>query len=706
MTARRVRVGVGTRFVYDGEILTVVEMVPASHGVEIIAIGGGRTHRMSLNEVLDETRARIIPSDQDATWTEEEGETAATILAQLSKAELSEVRRRAEHVREVLTGFRSGSAELKRPGEPRPAFDPVSPLESRYAAKATELGVTDRTIKRWLADYQRFGEAGLASSRFSPQPHIDERWIREALDVMVSHTELSRPTRSAVIHKATRGCEERHGAGVVKAPSRAAAYRALVWLEKRHPLFRLSTKRNRDVAGRHIQPYGRLQTNRPGEYVYLDTTRLDVFALDPMTLQWVSLELTVAMDAYTRCILGLRLTPTTKAVDAAAVLFQCYRPRPAGPDWPAHAAWPEHGIPRCVLVDADKVEGPLKPACGPAMVPETIIVDHGKIYVSEHLTSVCARMGISIQPARKKQPTDKAPVERFFLTIRESLLQYLDAYKGPDLYSRGLDVESRAFYYVDELEDIIREWVAAVYHHRPHDGLVEPTLPSARMSPAMMYEHGLARSGYVEVPSDPHLAYEFLEVVPRTIQHYGVDVKNRRYSGDILATLGMQQSPYRGRFKNKWPIYVDPDDIRYVYVRDPNDLSWHALEWQHAKGLKAPLSDEALDHMRKKAAQKYTFIDDRLVLDELLTRWQVNTKSSAVDRRVALRLARQDARLSQEAQPTEAQEVADLRSVAEPSAPADDLTDDDAIGDDDSDEDLDADYDDDNNYYNDSWEDA
>jgi len=40
-------------------------------------------------------------------------------------------------------------------------------------------------------------------------------------------------------------------------------------------------------------------------------------------------------------------------------------------------------------------------------VPETIVVDHGKIYVSEHLTSVCARMGISIQPARLRTGRDK-----------------------------------------------------------------------------------------------------------------------------------------------------------------------------------------------------------------------------------------------------------------------------------------------------------
>jgi transposase InsO family protein len=687
MSAGHIRVGVGTRFVYDGEILTVAEMTPTAFGVQITATGGGHVHRMLLKEMLDHTRSRIIPDDDLARVTDEE-ETAALILAQLSEVQLSALRLRVEDIREVLTGYRSGSDELKRADEPRPDFDPTLPLEVRYKAKAAELGVTDRTIKRWAADYLRFGEAGVASSRSFRQPHLDERWVAEALEVMVSFTDLSRPTRSAVISKTRRACETRYGAGVVRLPSRPTAYRALSLLEKRHPLFRQSTKRNRDIAGRLPQPYGKLRPTRPGEVVYLDTTRLDVFALDPATLRWVNCELTVAIDAYTRCVLALRLTPvSTKAVDIAALLYECYRPRPANPSWPPHAVWPDHGIPRQVVVDVDAVGGPSAPAGGPAVVLETIVVDHGKVYVSEHVASVCARLGISIQPARIREPRDKGPVERFFRTVRESLLQSLDGYKGPDLHSRGLDVESTAFYYVDELEDIIRDWVASTYHHTPHRGVVEPELSSAKFSPAMMYEHGLSRAGYIEVPADPQLAYQFLKVVPRTIQHYGVEIGKRRYSGAVLMKWYGRKSPYTGRFKDRWPIYVDPQDIRYVYFRDHEDHSWHALTWEHADGLNAPLGDEALKHMRSKAAQKYRFVDDVLALDELLTRWHVDSNSSATDRRVALNLARHDA-LSQQAQPDETQQASKMRWA---SAFSDSLSEVES-SDDDTDGELDADY--------------
>ncbi len=116
--------------------------------------------------------------------------------------------------------------------------------------------------------------------------------------------------------------------------------------------------------------------------------------------------------------------------------------------------------------------------------------------------------------------------ERFFGTVREGLLQYLPGYKGPDINARGLDIEGHAFFYINELESIIREWVATVYHHRRHESLFDPALPAARMSPAQMYNHGVARAGCIEVPRDPELAFEFLRVEPRTIQAKGEPARN------------------------------------------------------------------------------------------------------------------------------------------------------------------------------------
>lgn len=696
-----VRVGVGTRVIYDGELMQVIEIHAAAAGTVVVLRSasreGGGVLRVALRELLSGKRARVVP-DGSGPQSDDEDDPAGVVLSAMTESERRELAERAAHLREALTGYRSGTPELMMDGEPRAQFDPKLPLTSRYNAKASELGVSLRTVKQWIADFRRHGEAGLArgqTRRQKPLGNVDDRWVETALEVMVEHADQSRPSQTMVIKRANARLVARLGDGAVKLPSRATAHRVLAELENRHPTFRLSAKRNRDIANRPAEVYGRLRPTRPGEYLLMDTTRLDVFALDPMTLRWVQAELTVGMDWYTRCITGIRLTPvSTKSVDATAVLYEAYRPRPAGRDWPTHAVWPEHGIPRSVLIDKDAVDGPLVGTASPAIVPETIIIDHGKVFVSDHLTSVCRRMGVSIQPARLRTGRDKGPVERFFRTIRDDLLQALPGYKGPDVHSRGLDPESEAFFYLDELEAIIREWVAVVYHHRPHDSLVEPHLPGLRMSPSMMFEHGMARAGYIEAPRDPDLAYEFLKTEWRKVQHYGVDFGGRRYNGAALNPYRNMTSPYTGKAKGRWPIHHDPDDVTRIYFRDPETRTWSTLMWEHAASMDMPLSEDALQFARKLAASKYTYPDDRLAVADLLERWNLGLGSSVAERRIALRLSR-EASLLDAAEHTD--EVTALPSVARvlatatPAAANDTapLDDEPEAGDDDTEEELD-----------------
>ena len=671
MSGAGVRLGVGTRFLYDGEAAEVVGIVPRAGGDEVIArYARGGALRVSVWELLAAERVQVIVPDAGPAG-DDPGDVASVVLAQLDDAQRDRVLERAAHVLEVLTGYRSGHAALALEGEPRAPYAPGVRLMRRYEAKAAELGIGERTLRQWVADYQREGEAGLAREELSAGTagggRTDERWVEMALEVMVEHTGESKPSRTMVIDRTNARVVARFGPDAVKPPGRTTAFRILETLEQRHPTFRLSTKRNRDIAERPAGTYGKLRPTRPGEYMLMDTTRLDVFGLDPVTLRWVQAELTLSMDWYTRCITGIRVTPvSTKAVDAAATLFQSFRPKAAGADWPAHAVWPQHGIPRSVLLDPQVIQGPMSGAAGPKLVPETIVIDHGKIYVAEHLTSVCRRMGISIQPVRLRTGRDKGPVERFFRTLREDLLQKLPGYKGPDLFSRGENPEGEAFFFLHELEAIIREWVACSYHLRPHQGLVEPHLPKLELSPAVMFEHGVARGGYVEVPRDPYLALEFLKTEMRTIQHYGIDYDRRRYSGAVLRDLAGQRSPYRDPSTSapdkqvKWPIQVNPDDISCVYFRDPRDRRWHKLDWEHAPALRMPLSEEAMEFGRKLAAATYRYPDDKAAVALLLERWNLGLGMTLAERRMALRLSREQAALDL---PDLQDEVAALPSV-------------------------------------------
>jgi hypothetical protein len=67
---------------------------------------------------------------------------------------------------------------------------------------------------------------------------------------MVEHTDQSRPSQTMVITRTNARVVARFGERVVQVPSRATAFRVLAELENRYPTFRLSTKRNRDIAER------------------------------------------------------------------------------------------------------------------------------------------------------------------------------------------------------------------------------------------------------------------------------------------------------------------------------------------------------------------------------------------------------------------------------------------------------------------------
>ncbi|KPM56995.1 transposase [Frankia sp. R43] len=646
--SQAVMLRVGMRFTFDGEV------------VEVVQVEGTR---ITVRDIQDRWRTvglATFVARAVAMVPDDEPPAVGTGLAALSDAQRRALSEQAGHVRELLTGYRSGSADMPRPGEPRGEYDPAKPLRARLEAKARELGRSERTVQRWVAAYREAGESGLLDARRvkGRGSTVDPRWEETCLLVVADQVNASTPTASALLRLIDERLDADYGAGVVRRPSTATAYRHLSRLTKGTNALRGSAKARRSIAQRPTGAYGRLHATRPGEYVILDTQDLDVFAMEPVTCRWVPIQLTVAQDLFTRCIIGLRVTPvSTKAVDVAGVLYETVTPQPAPPDWPEQACWPYHGIPQ-QLVFTEDGRLPGVPVCP----PETLVIDHGKAFLSSHVISVCTRLGISIQPAQPKKPTDKPTVERFFRTLREGLIQHLPAYKGPDIYSRGEAVEDAAFLYLHEVERVIREWIALVYHRGKHNGLTVPEWPHLGLSPNEMYEIGVAKAGLLRIPRSPELVYDFLPVAYRTIQHYGVEVNGLRYNSPILDRYRNTPSPHGGVHAGKWPIRVNPDDVRWVYFQDPDDTAWHRLEWEHAAGLGTPFSAEAGRHARRLAARDDRWPDPHRALAELLGRWDVGMVTDRRERRMAVRRAAETAAVPVPDEP--ADQVAALPSIA------------------------------------------
>jgi transposase InsO family protein len=635
--AHTTSLAVGTRLRYDGETYAIT--VISGGGVTLRSARGGHLYMAIAALVGDPSTEFLVPAPPARPALGE-------VLDGLTAEDAETLRDRLADVQEVLTGFRSGDPATAAPHEPRQEYHPARALTERYQAKADELGVGIATIRRWVGRFIAEGPAGLVDRRGTreadPLSGIAQVWLDVCRAVIDEHVDASRVPIQLMLERVDARVAELDGEQPIPRPSGRAARRALAELTAGTNTFVGSTKAKRSIANRPKGPYGRLPATRPGEYLLLDTTRLDVFAMDPQTLRWVNVELTVAMDLYCRCIVGLRLSPvSTKAIDAALILYEALTPRSEA--LTASGVVPYAGVPTTVVIDTDRLQSGVDQHGLPAVAPETLVVDHGKIFLSAHLYSVCARLGISIQPARPLTPTDKAAVERFFRTVNDDLLTALPGYKGPDIHSRGKSPESEAYFYVDELEQLFREWVATRYHHRPHDGLIDPAVPGLKYTPAEMFDKGVATAGRLRVPLRPDLVYDFLPVAWRTIQHYGVEVNRLRYNGDALNPYRNRTSPFGGAYKGLWPLRYDPDDVSRLYFQCPDTHEWHTLMWDHAHELGVPFSKEALAYARRLAAQGNRPVDDRRALAELLDRWDVGLTRNRIEKRMAIRLSQQRA---------------------------------------------------------------
>jgi hypothetical protein len=161
-----IRIVIGTRVLFDGQLWEVSELLPAAKGTEVVLSAYGRHSevvRISLREVLEGRRVRLCgegtgPNSHDLV------DPADVVLSAMTDDERDAIRQRASHIREILTGFRSGSADFAEPGEPRNEYAPGRSLIARYAAKALELdqGRAGSTLFRFLAF--RYGAEPISTS--------------------------------------------------------------------------------------------------------------------------------------------------------------------------------------------------------------------------------------------------------------------------------------------------------------------------------------------------------------------------------------------------------------------------------------------------------------------------------------------------------------------------------------------------------------
>ena len=588
------RLTIGSRILYDGENWTVYGF----GGADIkLRSSRGKITLIAVNELVNSQdfkllgdKAGVIPSDNNTTFPDNVPEEV-----------LRKAQKLLEHLNEIETGYRSGNITTALTIEPKAEYD-VSErtLNQRVESKARELAIGVRTLWKFKALYKSYGIYGLCDQRAvrSKQSRIDPRIISALNETVIAIADLSTVTKQSIVRRAIKLLRERYPDEQISFPSTATLNRLIDQETKGKSVFG-SAKGRRSIYNRPPTTYRQFSATRPGEMVLIDTTSFDAFAMNPVTFEWIQIQLTIALDLATRSIVGWRFTPvSTKAVDATLLLYDVIRPKPMRKGWPESARWSYVGIPEHIVIELARNNVEDGVANIPILRPDTVVVDHGKIFISQAFKDACVRIGTSLQLARPYTPTDKSHVERIFKTIRENFVMELPGYKGPDIFSRGKNPGAEAYFFLDEIDAEFAEWVATWYQTRYHDGLDLPGLPHLNISPNNMYSEGMGRAGFVHVVTDENMYYELLPTAWRTIQHYGVELNGLRYDGDILNDFRNKKSEYTGENKDKWPIRYDPRDLSQAFFFDSQTYRWHVLHWLHSEGDTRPFNEATVGYAK------------------------------------------------------------------------------------------------------------
>ena len=567
------------------------------------------------------------------------GMPAVWVLDGLPAETVQEARWWQRHIVEVLTGVPPDAEEGT---VPRPEYDPaVFSLTRREQAKSAELTaaghqVTASAIAKRRRRYQEQGLLGMidhrAGKRMPPHGRADAAVVAAMRQAISEAGDDSTRTAVFVLRRVRQILAEPGGEPDGGMPSRSTLYRLFGRLQGgRHTTGLASTRRS--LAARPEGPFGQVPAAAPGDVMQIDSTPLDVLVrLDSGVTGRV--DLTGIIDVATRTVTAAVLRPTTKAVDASVLLARTVTPEPMRPGWPEAMRMSASALPfRRMLSIDERLE---HAAARPVIIPQVIVVDHGKVFVSECFRASCEFLGISLQPARKATGTDKPHIERTLGSVATMFAQYVSGYTGRSPEYRGRGIEGKAAWSLPELQDLLGQWLIACWQNRPHDGLRDPLHPGRAFTPNEKYAALTETAGYVPLALSPGDYTELLPATWRVVNAYGIKISRRVYDGRELNPLRMQHSGVNAR-KGLWEVRYDPYDISRVWVRDHWNGGWITVFWTQLHRVAAPFGELAWDHVRKSlpGATEAELAD---AVDDLLARaGRGPGDGSRRDRRVAAR---------------------------------------------------------------------
>ncbi|MEI5011711.1 hypothetical protein RB196_34580 [Streptomyces sp. PmtA] len=543
------------------------------------------------------------------------------LLEGISPDAAREARIWERHVIEVATGLLPGQPE---DATPRPGYAPDEfTLIERYKTKAAELhavldfDVSWHTVQRKRLQYEKNGVWGLVDKRRTRMPSLYGRADPRMVDVLlrlVKEREGKTAITASALFVLLRRMVRSEYKNAVKVPPDSTLYKLLDRLGIKVKDLRAATRRRLDAGNRPGPPFGTTTAVAPGELVQIDSTDLDVKVLGDDG-QPTSVELTAMVDVATRSIIAAVLRPktsrrrkrtersqrlalvaagrgpgrATKAVDASLLLAQGLVPMPMRPGFSPAAHASASDLPFEELVAAD--ERMALAASRPVIVPDVIVIDHGSVFAGRAFFDACAYLGISVRPARRRTPTDKAIVERTFGAIKSLFSQYVNTYTGNDISRRARTLDGEVLFNLSQLDDLLQEWIVLGWQNRRHDELRNPhdaNLPT--LTPNQMYAAAVQVAGYLPIPLNRE---DYLRLLPTAwvgVSDEGIRFMNRVYDNvkGELAPYRRRRSGLGGKRRGGWQLRYNPYAPEHVWLYDHEKQEWVEASFRHQHLIGAP----------------------------------------------------------------------------------------------------------------------
>ncbi|KJS52910.1 integrase [Streptomyces rubellomurinus subsp. indigoferus] len=501
------------------------------------------------------------------------------------------------HILEVLHGL---PPDAESGAEPRPGYGPGSSVTSREKLKAAELTALGHPVKPATVGWRRRrylqeGLVGLAD-------HRPVRKRKEFGDVPDAVVDAMRQAIKEGVDASTRNgayliwrTKEilRESGEPVELPSHRTFYRLVERLTKgTHATGSARTRRSK--AHGASAPFGELTVSAPGEVVQIDSSPLDVLVrLDNGVVGKV--ELTGMIDVATRTVTAAVLRPSTKSVDASVLLARTVTPELMRPGWVDALKMSRSVLPHRRLLTLD--ERLEHAAAKPVIVPETIVCDHGMVFVSHNFRASCRFLEIDFQPTHKGSPFQKGHIEKMLDSVAGMFAQFLPGYTGRNTDRRGRHPERENLWSLPELQELLDEWIVAKWQNRPHNGLRDPDHPGRLFTPNQKYAALVEASGYVPVALSGADYVELLPAAWRAVNSYGIRINNRTYDSPELGPMRQRDSGVTAK-RGLWEVHRDPYDVSYVWVRDHRgDGGWVRATWKYLHRAPVPFGDLAWDHV-------------------------------------------------------------------------------------------------------------